>query len=246
MKRNPNWTTDELILALDLYFRAGRKQLDGNHPDVIELSQLLNELQIFDAEERGLDFRNPQGVAMKLGNFSALDPDYEGAGLQRGGKLDKKVWDEFSNDVQRLRLTAEAIIRGRAFLSRGDAEANGEDDVLDEPAFPEGQILTILHKRKERNRRAVDLKKVQAIKERGGLICEVCDFDFAQVYGALGSGFAECHHTVPVSSLTADHQTRLADLAILCANCHRMIHRGGLLTIEQLRSVVLRNRKDTT
>jgi hypothetical protein len=31
MKRNPNWATDELILALDLYFRAGRKQLDATH-----------------------------------------------------------------------------------------------------------------------------------------------------------------------------------------------------------------------
>jgi 5-methylcytosine-specific restriction protein A len=84
MKKNPNWTTDELILALDLYFRSGRKQLDGNHPDVIELSQLLNATPVFATEERGLDFRNPQGVSMKLGNFSALDPDYEGAGLQRG------------------------------------------------------------------------------------------------------------------------------------------------------------------
>src|SRR5262245_34282150 len=101
MKRNPNWTTDELILALDLYFRSGRKQLDGNHPDVIELSQLLNELQIFAFEERGPGFRNPQGVSMKLGNFSALDPNYGGAGLQRGGKLDSDVWDEFSKAPQR-------------------------------------------------------------------------------------------------------------------------------------------------
>jgi 5-methylcytosine-specific restriction enzyme A len=181
MKRNPNWSTDELILALDLYFRAGRKQLDGNHPDVIELSRLLNELPIFALEERGPDFRNPQGVSMKLGNFSALDPNYGGAGLQRGGSLDRKVWDDFSNDHQRLRLTAEAIIKSKTFLTRGEGNVNGAEDALDEPAFPEGRILTTLHRHKERNPKAVEQKKKKILKERGALICEVCDFDFAKV-----------------------------------------------------------------
>jgi 5-methylcytosine-specific restriction protein A len=43
MAKNPPWTRDELILALDLYFRVGRKQVDPPHPEVIALSTLLNE-----------------------------------------------------------------------------------------------------------------------------------------------------------------------------------------------------------
>ena len=39
MTKNPNWTRDELILALDLYFRFGRQQLESAHPEVIKLSQ---------------------------------------------------------------------------------------------------------------------------------------------------------------------------------------------------------------
>jgi len=47
-----------------------------------------------------------------------------------------------------------------------------------------------------------------------------------EVDGELGYGFAAGHHTVPMSESAADHRTRLTDLAIVCANCHRMIHRG--------------------
>jgi len=95
MPRNPDWTRDELILALDLYFRFDRKQLDAKNPEVIELSKTLNLLQIHGNDKRNAEFRNPQGVSMKLGNFASLDPDYSGVGLQRGGKLDKQIWDEF-------------------------------------------------------------------------------------------------------------------------------------------------------
>ncbi|MCB9108759.1 MAG: HNH endonuclease [Anaerolineales bacterium] len=54
------------------------------------------------------------------------------------------------------------------------------------------------------------------------MACEVCEFDFAQVYGELGYGFAECHHLVPLSELGESRRVRLADLAIVCANCHHI------------------------
>ena len=69
MSKNPTWTRDELILALDLYFRAGRKWLPQQHHEVKNLSDLLNKLTIHDTIIREMNFRNPQGVAMKLGNF---------------------------------------------------------------------------------------------------------------------------------------------------------------------------------
>ena len=57
------------------------------------------------------------------------------------------------------------------------------------------------------------------------LLCEACGFDFEQVYGEHGKGFIECHHTKPVSELKAGEKTKLSDLALVCSNCHRMIHR---------------------
>src|SRR5262245_18661384 len=70
-------------------------------------------------------------------------------------------------------LADEAIIKSIAFFSRGDADANGAEEALGESAFPEGRILTVLHKRKERNPKAAGQKKVKAIKEKGSLICDV-------------------------------------------------------------------------
>ncbi len=42
MMRNADWVRDEFILAMDLYFRLGRRQLPAEHGDVIRLSELLN------------------------------------------------------------------------------------------------------------------------------------------------------------------------------------------------------------
>ena len=63
------------------------------------------------------------------------------------------------------------------------------------------------------------------MKRNGKLICEVCRFDFAIHYGDYGKGFIECHHTQPLETLPEGHQTHLDDLALVCSNCHRMIHR---------------------
>ena len=240
MSRNPNWTRDELILALDLYFRAGRKQLDATHPSVVQLSRLLNGLSIHASRLKEVDFRNPQGVSMKLGNFLSIDPDYEGTGLSRGSKLDREVWNEFAHDINRLKLTATSITQNVGFVTETKAVYNFSDE---DEEFAEGKILTQLHRHKERNRRVIEKKKRKVLVEMGRLACEVCGFDFAQVYGDLGYGYAECHHTVPVSELRENHRTRLVDLAIVCANCHRMIHKSRpMLTIQQLRDLIESNR----
>ncbi|MFD7789740.1 HNH endonuclease [Streptomyces sp. NPDC059759] len=58
------------------------------------------------------------------------------------------------------------------------------------------------------------------------LQCEVCDFDFARVYGRLGVDYIEVHHVTPLH-VAGTRETRLSDLACLCANCHRMCHRSS-------------------
>jgi predicted HNH restriction endonuclease len=77
------------------------------------------------------------------------------------------------------------------------------------------------------------------MKNNGKLACDVCDFDYTTVYGDLGVGFIECHHRIPVSDLQPGAKTKLSDLALVCANCHRMLHRKRpWLTIEVLRNLV--------
>ncbi|MFP4846092.1 HNH endonuclease [Winogradskyella sp. PE311] len=66
-----------------------------------------------------------------------------------------------------------------------------------------------------------------------GYKCQVCDFDFELTYGKWGKEFAEVHHIIPLSELKGEsHQTNpKTDLAILCANCHRMVHRKKEITL---------------
>ena len=67
--RNPVWSRDELILALDLYMRHRPSFPDDRHPEVIELSRLLNRLAAMTKTAGCESFRNGNGVAMKLQNF---------------------------------------------------------------------------------------------------------------------------------------------------------------------------------
>lgn len=238
MTRNPNWSRDELILALDLYFREGRKQLPPNHPRVQELSKILNKLSIHEGEARDSDFRNMHSVSMKLGNFLSIDPEHTGEGLKQGSKLDRDVWSEFWDQPHRLARIAETIKLAIQSVKEEKAQYIPTKYEYEEE-FPEGKVLTRLHKQKERNRKATEEKKKRVLSERQKLECEACGFDFAKVYGNLGYGFAECHHTIPIAKLEPHHKTKLEDLAIICSNCHRMVHRSNpMLSIAHLRALI--------
>ena len=75
--------------------------------------------------------------------------------------------------------------------------------------------------------------------ETGKLICEGCGFDFEKTYSSLVKESAECHHAKPVSELKPGEKTKLTDLLIVCANCHRMIHRvGPWKTVAEIKALV--------
>ncbi len=105
--------------------------------------------------------------------------------------------------------------------------SNPESD--EEVSAVEGEIFHSIqrHRRRELHLRIAKMK--QALREgHGRLTCEVpgCGFDFFEVYGDIGREFAIVHHKAPLADRTAPELTKLDDLAIVCANCHAMIHRG--------------------
>ncbi|BBE11028.1 hypothetical protein HH1059_10890 [Halorhodospira halochloris] len=95
-------------------------------------------------------------------------------------------------------------------------------------SFPEGKRIERLHKFRERDSRAVrQAKHRHAQRNNGALPCEVCRFDFARTYGPLGESYIEAHHTRPLSELADGEMqiTEVDDFVLVCANCHRMLHR---------------------
>ena len=107
----------------------------------------------------------------------------------------------------------------------------------------EGRKKLVSHFRRERNPVLVQKKKKQVIAKTGCLKCEVCDFDFRLAYGKRGDGFCEIHHLRTLGTVNTERETRLEDLAVLCANCHRMIHRTSMIKIRELKTLVSRARK---
>ena len=109
------------------------------------------------------------------------------------------------------------------------------DAAYEDPSVTEGKRKLVAHFRIERNRSIIQKKREQVMKTTGKLVCECCGFDFSKYYGSLGHGFCEVHHRVPLADLHGETDTKLSDLAIVCANCHRVLHRGsGAATVEEL------------
>jgi 5-methylcytosine-specific restriction protein A len=236
--RNPKWHRDEIILALDLYFDSELGPMDARNPKIIALSKLLNRLPIFDYKPDQQTFRNPNGVTLKLSNFKALDPNYTGRGMEAFSKLDREVFEEFSSDLKRLRQISQEIKQtvDNPKLSKEVSEIEN-DETRETDSVKEGQVLYKLHKVRERDRKIIEAKKKKVLKEKGELKCEACDFNFEKTYGDLGKGYIECNHLIPLSNFQVSKETKLDDLALLCSNCHRMIHKDlSISTIKEFKA----------
>lgn len=221
--RNPSWSRDEIILALDLYQTNPVSPPGKGSASVAALSDLLNKMERLSGEEASKTFRNANGVYMKLMNLRALDPSFteQGkVGMKAGGALEKEVWAEYEGRWDVLARDAEAVR-----LAVQNADETVVAGLLESDPYEgeEGGVVIRLHKRYERDSKIIALKK-KAAAAAGKFACEVCKFDFEAVYGELGAGYIEVHHTKPVHTLKPGTKTKLDDLALLCANCHRMAH----------------------
>ncbi len=218
--RRLDWTWEEIVLACDLVAQNGWRQLDEGHPRVQELSNLLQKMSIHPVDARLPNFRNFAGVAQKTRNIETVHPDYVGR-PSNGSKLDKEVLLEFLSDPQRMHGYAQRL---REAAAKDEPVAISQILGDEDESVLEGRYLLRMHKVWER-KPALRAKKIKAVQARGEpLRCEACDFDFEQTYGDRGQGFIECHHVQPLHE-TGERSTTIKDLALLCSNCHRMIHR---------------------
>lgn len=110
----------------------------------------------------------------------------------------------------------------------------------DHEAFQEGKPKERMHKSRERNPRLIEEAKKEFISKHGKLFCEVCSFDFEKIYGSeLGKDYIEAHHIIPVSELTENSTTKISDLLMVCANCHRMLHRKRPWIKENFKNILM-------
>jgi len=213
---NPKWTREEVLLALALYFESGGRILTKDDPRVRGLSKLLCELPFHGDESRKVSFRNPDGVAFKLQNLHFLAT---GDGLGNTSRMDQAVWREYHEVPERVIDIASQIRRAAEVVRDSSFPKDVEED-LD---FLEGRTLSEIHRRIERSA-SLRIKFVTYRRKKGPLECEICCAKPLKYDPQMADAIFEVHHIVPISQLGLQ-RTRLSDLALLCANCHRCVHR---------------------
>jgi 5-methylcytosine-specific restriction protein A len=135
--------------------------------------------------------------------------------------------DELKADlVFMLNLYKKVIIEGgtQELETTGHAVAELGEEYRIEVSLEERRRLR-LHFRVERNKKLAHLAK-----QAHGYSCQICGFNFMEVYGNLGRDYIEAHHLTPLNELPPNEPIHLSprdDFAVLCSNCHRMIHRSG-------------------
>ncbi len=79
-----------------------------------------------------------------------------------------------------------------------------------------------------------------------GYKCSVCDFDFKKCYGEAGKDYIHVHHITPISKMNDKYIVNpVKDLRPICPNCHSIIHRSDNMTIDKLKSIIEKNKKNS-
>jgi len=105
--RNPDWTEEELILAYEVLIDLKDQPLSKDLPEIIRLSELLNELPIHDGKPRSKPFRDPDGVRRRLDYLRRIQNGQQISGR----KIYKLVVNQYKGGPQGLRAAAESIRR---------------------------------------------------------------------------------------------------------------------------------------
>jgi 5-methylcytosine-specific restriction enzyme A len=211
---NPNWTREETILALDLYFDCQGKVPSKGDSRVLALSALLRGLPYHQIAARKASFRNPVGVTFKLQNLRQVAT---GKGLENVSDTDRKVWMEFGTHPGEVKRIATLIIGGINSYRT-------EDEAWEDEEFFEGRLLTETHKRRERNP-GIRKKLLATRRKNGELKCDMCGASSQNKVVEFQDAIFEAHHVIPLSH-AGERKTLLKDMALLCANCHRLLHRA--------------------
>ena len=182
----------------------------------------LTNVQI--RERTGLGPADEKRITASLAALGAIRQDRRTASLSP--EDDRAVFFTMPEERELIDRVREIAEEAR------EMESIPADDLLTSPVMEGGRrmYLTTRYERVPANRFA-------AIRIHG-TTCQVCGFNFGQHYGELGKDYIEVHHLKPLSSLDEEVEVDpAADLACLCANCHRMMHRvrDHVMTVEELR-----------
>ncbi|ACU03155.1 HNH endonuclease [Pedobacter heparinus] len=232
--KNPNWVRQELILALDLYFDLDQGQMHRSNEKVIALSDLLRKLSVHKHIPDIKKFRNPSGVARRLGNFKAMDSGYTGDGLSNSGKLAKIIFDEFRMHRGRLKEEAELIKQ----IANKAVEGKLAEPAVSYTSSKEQEFKYNYHKNLELNPLTFRVKK-QSINNSELITCFLCKMNSQDVYGTLGSDLMELHYVGNIDETSLTSGFNPEDFILVCPNCHKLLDTYyAIITYDDLKNIL--------
>jgi len=173
-------------------------------------------------------------IEAKTENATLLPPEERNLLIPRavkGGIGQSNVWYA---DSPESKVHIQRVLK---LIDKGYSEELQDLDIF--ASGKEGNPRLVAHLQRERSQALVKKKKKQILDATGKLSCEVCGFDFQSFFGEMGEGFCEVHHLQPLSKMDGEVNTTLEDLAIVCSNCHRILHRNNpMLTLSQLKKAI--------
>jgi 5-methylcytosine-specific restriction protein A len=207
----------EIYLSLNQGTTEVQEEFGIKAPDILQQRAAIIRARLSDFPQFSVSH-------IELGTRRSLPRSYE-----YGHAVGKKYLIDNLPDEDALQKDLKDLLQAYLLLPfRGDQEF--VSNTLDDNEIPIGKTKTILEKKQyvvhRRIERAAGVGK--KVKEYHGVICQGCGFNFIARYGSLGEGFIEAHHLRPLKNLN-EGQSLLynieKDFAVLCSNCHRMIHR---------------------
>ena len=220
------WSKLELILLIDIFLRRNYKD-----ERVISKAFQYNEgLNSYLSRSHPVFFKSKNDIKTL---FKKFENWHTSQSVNDCNSYEFFYFQDLIKQASSLTTVAGAL---RIFIESQMVLYDFESSPM---SLVEGESLEKKHFIRERDLRVVAAKKASVLKEKKYLACEVCDFNFEDHYGVHGANYAEVHHLKPISEFQSRSVTHLEDLAIVCSNCHRMIHRKKpWLSITELKNMI--------
>lgn len=162
-----------------------------------------------------------------------LNPDFE-AVLPRKelNHLGKMHWDSQSSGVN---IPDDVAYR----LENEWADFLDSDLILPTDVAEPSAIEGLKTETKTYNRgRSSKLRKLALEKANG--ICSVCCVDYREILNGKGIRVLQVHHRNQLAISDTPRVTKMSDLAVVCGNCHLLIHMNPrkAIDVEELKSML--------
>lgn len=203
----------------------------GVEEQAFELSQFGYEIIETIVSEQWANWRNPTSKIPNARDYESIE-DYFESGV--GAYC---TTETIKADIRKAVLNT--VKNSEGVLDPYDVENLKQ---LPHRNFLEGKKRLVQHARLEKVRNSALVREAKRLfkKKHGKLFCEICEFDFESKYGQRGKDYIEAHHKTPISELEESVELTVKDLAMVCSNCHRMLHRPPWIKVEELIQIIQR------